>query len=245
MVTGHPPGNTHVGFEMVNGPFHNSPDLIEGTPFSGIPLDTEEHTEVHVFVSISGTSFFGGGAGFGAVTDPLTINHVHFRADPFVPVSTTFFVAVPGVFHVQGGVIGAGGVAVSIVANLWEGAFIPWVIGDQGSGEVEFIFKEPININGIKSRIPQESIRVEIRVKGKKVRKYGLEGRGIPNGLILVRRVRLLFHGHFRVCGLKIIIQEGDMADNAQAVCEDGELVGITEMAVDVLLFGIGALGGL
>lgn len=57
MVSGFPPGDTHVGFEMVDAPFHDGPDFIKGNPFIRIPLDARKHTEVHVFVSIGGVSF--------------------------------------------------------------------------------------------------------------------------------------------------------------------------------------------
>lgn len=45
--------------------------------------------------------------------------------------------------------------------------------------------------------------------------------------------------------GLKPVIQEGDMTDNAKPIGKDGEFISITEMAVDILLFGIGAGSGL
>lgn len=75
--------------------------------------------------------------------------------------------AVPGVFHVQGTVFGAGRVAVGVIADFLKGAFIPWVIRDEDFGEMEFILKEAVNLNRIKSGITQESVRVKIRVKGK------------------------------------------------------------------------------
>lgn len=131
MVAGHPSSNAHVGLEVVDGSFHDGSDFIKGTPFLGIPLDAGEHAEVHVLVSVSGAPFFGSAAGFLAVTDPLPIYHVDFRTDPFVPVGTAFFVAVPCVFHVKGGVFGAGGVTVTVITDFFERAFIPWVIGDQ------------------------------------------------------------------------------------------------------------------
>ena len=58
MVPGLPPGDAHVGFIVVDGPFYDRPYLIEGIPFNGIPLDAWEHAEVHVFVSIGGAPFF-------------------------------------------------------------------------------------------------------------------------------------------------------------------------------------------
>lgn len=39
MISGLSPGDTHVGFEMVNVPFHDGPDFIKGNPFIRIPLD--------------------------------------------------------------------------------------------------------------------------------------------------------------------------------------------------------------
>lgn len=41
--------------------------------------------------------------------------------------------------------------------------------------------------------------------------------------------------------GLKGVIQEGDMTDNAKPIGEDGEFISVAEMAVDILLFGIRA----
>ena len=43
-----------------------------------------------------------------------------------------------------------------------------------------------MDIIGIKSGILQKSIRMDIRVEGKKVGKYGFQGRDVANGLILV-----------------------------------------------------------
>ncbi len=42
-----------------------------------------------------------------------------------------------------------------------------------------------------------------------------------------------------------MVIEEGNVADNAQAVREDGKLIGIAEMAVDIHLLGIRAGSGL
>ena len=170
VVTGLSPGDTHIGLEMVNGPFHNGPYFIEGNPFIGIPLDAGEHAEVHVFISVSGASFFSRAAGFRTVTDPLPFYHVYFRADPFVTVRTAFFMAVSGVFHVQGGVFGAGGVAVSVIADFFKRAFIPGVIRDKGSGKMKFILKEAVSFDGVKGGIAKESIRAEPRVERKEIR---------------------------------------------------------------------------
>lgn len=245
MVAGHSPSHTHVGFEVVNGAFYNCPYFIEGIPFIGIALDTGEHAEIHVIVSISGTSFFCGAAWLGTIAYPGSVYHVDFRADPFIPVRASFFVAVSGVFHVKGAVFWAGGIAVNVIADFFKRAFIPRVIRDQSFGEVEIILEEAISIYRVKRRIAKKSIRMERRVQGKEIRESRLEGGRIADGFILVRGIGLFFHRHFGMCGLKIIIEKNNVSDNAEAVSEDGKLIGIAEMAVDVELFCIRAGSGL
>ena len=71
MVPGFSPSSTHIDFEMVDGAFHNGSYFIEGSPFVRIPLDAWEHAEVHVFVSVSGTSSFGRVARVHTIADPL------------------------------------------------------------------------------------------------------------------------------------------------------------------------------
>lgn len=82
MAAGLPSSNAHVDLKMVNGSFHNRPDFIEGVPIIGIPLDAGEHAEIHVFVSIGGTSFFSRAAWFSQPQThcPFTIwtfGHIH------------------------------------------------------------------------------------------------------------------------------------------------------------------------
>lgn len=154
---------------MVDGAFHNGSYFIEGNPFIRIPLDAREHAEVHIFISVSGASFFSCAAGFLTVADPLPLYHVYLGADPFVAVRAPFLTAVPGVFHVQGAVFGAGRVAVGVIADFFKGAFIPWVIRDQCFGKMELILKETVNPNGVKSGIAQEGARVKIRVEGEEI----------------------------------------------------------------------------
>lgn len=102
----------------------------------------------------------------------IPIAHVDFRADPLVPVRMSFFAAVLGIFHVKAAVSGTGGVAVNVVSDFRKSAFIPLVIRDQCFGKVEFIFKEAVSFNCIKSGIPKESIRAENQMQGKEIREY-------------------------------------------------------------------------
>ena len=80
-------------------------------------------------------------------------------------------------------------------------------------------------------------------MKGKVVGQDRMKGGGVPDGLVLVRRIRFLIYRHLRMSLFKIIVQEGDMPYDPETVCKDREFIGIAEMAVDVLLFGIGTGG--
>lgn len=68
-----PFSDTHVGFEVVNGSFHDHSYFVEEILFVGIPLDTWKHAEVNIFVSIGSMSFCGSVTWFWAVTDSLPL----------------------------------------------------------------------------------------------------------------------------------------------------------------------------
>ena len=132
VVSGFAACDTHVGLKVVDGAFHNGADFVKGEPFIRIPLDTGEHTEIHVLISVSGTSLFSGAARVLAVTYPFAFDHMDFRAYPFIPVGMSLLMAVAGILHIQGTVSGAGGIGVYVVADFLKGAFIPRIIGDKG-----------------------------------------------------------------------------------------------------------------
>ena len=167
VVTGSASGNAHIDFEVADGTFYNRSDFIEGFPFVRITLDAGEHAEVHVVVSISGASLLCSAAWLRAVTYPFSFYHVDFWAYPFVPVRASFFVAVPGIFHGEADVFWAGGITVSVIADLFKSTLIPWVIRDQGFGKMEFIFKEAVSFNRVKRGIAKECIGMKMRVQCK------------------------------------------------------------------------------
>lgn len=241
MVTAPSSGGTHIYFKVVDGAFYDRPYFIEGIPFVRIALDAGKHAEFHVVISISGTSFFGSAAWLFTAAYPLPVYHVDLRTYPFFPVRASLFVAVPGIFHGKGAVFWAGGIAVNVVADFFKGTLISWIIRDQGSGKVEYILKEAVSFNRIKSGIPEESIRSEIRVQGKEIREYRLQGRRITDRLILVGGISFLFNRHLRVGIFEVIVEKSNVPDNAKPVGEDGKFVSITEMPVDIELFGIRA----
>lgn len=95
MIPGPLTSNAYVGFEVVNSPFDVRSYFIEGSPFRGIPLDAEEHTEFHVFISVSSPAFLCSRAVGFAVIDPLAFVHMDFGAAPFDLVRTAFFFGNP------------------------------------------------------------------------------------------------------------------------------------------------------
>ena len=80
--------------------------------------------------------------------------------------------AMPGIFHIEGAVLGASGVAINVIADLYKSAFISGIIRNQGFGKMEFLLKEAIGLNRIKSGITKEDIGVKTRVQGKEIGEY-------------------------------------------------------------------------
>ena len=77
--------------------------------------------------------------------------------------------------------------------------------------------------------------------RAKKSESTGLREEESPMDLSSSGGIGFLFHGHFRMSGFKTVIHESDVPHNAEAVCKDGELVGVAEMVVDIELFCIRA----
>ena len=80
---------------------------------------------------------------------------------------------------------------------------------------------------------------MDVRVSSPEIGEDGPEGDGIPNFLILVGTIGL-GRGNLRVAYSEIIVEEGDVTADAQAVGDDAGLDGITEVTVDILLAGVG-----
>ena len=66
--------------------------------------------------------------------------------------------AMPGVFHVQGAVFGAGGIVIRVIADFFKGTFVSRVVRDQCPGEMEFIPKEAVSFDRVKSGITDRFI---------------------------------------------------------------------------------------
>ena len=193
MVPGLSSGNAHVGLEVVDGMFHNGPDPVGSIPFIGITLDTGKHAQFHVFISVCCPAFFGGAAGMSASAVPLVFFVLHSGASPFDTVCPPFFFCHTMVFHGEGRVVGAGGIAVFIVTDFFKCAFIPRIVGNQGFGEMEIMEQGAIKSSGIKSGIAQKDIRVKTGMQGEIIGKHGNQGRSVTHGLIIIGRIRFLF----------------------------------------------------
>ena len=89
------------------------------------PLNAGELAVVHVFVSVSGTPFFGGAA--GRPTVHLTCG---LSGRTICPGQHALFRGSARHISCPGRSLSGRWVAVSIATNFWDGAFIPWVIGD-------------------------------------------------------------------------------------------------------------------
>ena len=139
MVAGFSSGNTHIDFKVANSTFHDGSDFVSVIPFVGITLNTREHTQFHVFIGVSGSSFFSRAAGILTFTMPLAFYVTHLRASPFDAVSPTFLFCDTKVFHGKRRVFRAGRVTVLIVTDLFEGAFIAWIVGDKSFGKMEIM----------------------------------------------------------------------------------------------------------
>ena len=85
--------------------------------------------------------------------------------------------AMPGVFHVQRAVFESGGIAIRVIADFFKGTFVSRGVRDQCPGEMEFIPKEAVSFDRVKS--------------------------GITDGFIFIRGIGFLFYRHFWMAALK------------------------------------------
>lgn len=139
VIPGFSSGNTHVYFQVVDGTFHNGPNLVKRIPFTGIPLNTGKHAEIEIFIGVGGMSLFGSAAGITAFADSLPFFVVHSGTSPFDTVRPLLFFCNTKMFHCKGAVTWVGGIAVFVVADFFEGTFISWIVRDKCPGEMKII----------------------------------------------------------------------------------------------------------
>ena len=99
VVTGLSSSDAHVDLQVIDRSLHDSPDLVKSNPLIRVSLDSGEHAETQVFVSVGGPSFFCSAARVVTFADPFTIYHMYFWTAPFDSVRTSFFFCDAAVFH--------------------------------------------------------------------------------------------------------------------------------------------------
>ena len=152
--------NAHVDLQMVDRPFYDGSDLVEIIPFIGVALKTGEHAKIHVIIGVGGASFFSRTARFFTVANILPLDHPYFRTAPFNTVGTSFLFRDTAVFHIKRRVVWAGGVSKFIKTDLFECAFIAWIVGDQHFLKAEIVSEKTVGLSRVKRRVTKESIRM-------------------------------------------------------------------------------------
>ena len=64
---------------------------------------------------------------------------------------------------------------------------------------------------------------------------------------VLIRRIGFLKNGNFRMLLKESVVVEIDVPDDAEAICNNADFIGVAEMPIDIELldFGIGSrMGG-
>ena len=178
-------------------------------------MNSWEHTEIQVFVCISGAPFDGGGAGIFTIADIFSFYHVNFGTNPFDTVSTSLFMGNTTILHGKGRIVGTGRIAIFVVTDFFESAFVSGVVRNQSFGKMKFIQQHSIGFDGIEGGISQKGIRMKVGMQRKEIRKHGFQGSCITNGFIFIGRIGFLFYCHFRMSSFKVVIQKRDMPDDA------------------------------
>ena len=105
----------------------------------------------------------------------------------------------------------------------------------------------------IKSRIPKKCFWADEGVSREKILQSGDEEPGIMDGLIFIRGIRFFINQDIGMLIKEVFIIKVNMAEDAQAVGDEGKFIGITEIPVNEKLFdqriggsmrGHGSVGG-
>ena len=82
-------------------------------------------------VSVSSAAFGSGAARVFALADILSVHHVDFGTTPLDAVRSALFPGNTTVTHGKGRILRAGWIAVNVVADFFEGAFISGIVGNE------------------------------------------------------------------------------------------------------------------
>ena len=103
--------------------------------------------------------------------------------------------------------------------------------------------KVTVEAYGIKSGIAKEGFGVDEGMGSEKIFQGGDEQPCIMDGFIFIRGSGFLFEDNLRMAFEEIPVIELDMPHNAESIGDNAELIGITEMAVNVELLNF-RIGG-
>lgn len=243
LILGFTSGDTETVFEMADGFFYVHTYFIGGVPFIRIPESARVCPQILFRINIKHPAAGGIRAWIFTMADtpafpgPLIVFPFHFRAyklhgrKPAAQMGSA-----PFPFHRKGGIFWTAGDPVSVQRTVSVRKGDPSVKGNISlfnGGALQEVF---VDFNGIESGITQESLGIDEGMFPEEILQHRDEGFGIGKALILIRGVGFLLDDDIRVCIKEGLIVEGDVPDNAQPVCEDAELEGIAEVAVDVHL---------
>ncbi len=258
LVLGSSAGHTEAVLEVVDGFLHIDTDLIGILPFLRASCGAWVGAQVLFRVDVDHAPAGRLRAGILAVADAPgflcfgIVLPLHLWTDELhggEAAAQMGFTALS--LHGEGRVMWTAGDAVFIkgAVGIFQGE--PAVEWDESLFEMELVEEVMVDLYGVKGGVPQEGLWVDKRVHAEEVLQDGDEGLGIGKGLVLVRGIGFLFYNDIRVCLEEVLVVKGDVADNAQAVGHETELVGIAEMPVDVHLldgrvgFGMGRQGSI
>lgn len=100
-----------------------------------------------------------------------------------------------------------------------------------------------IQADGIKGRVAQESVRPNQRMCKEKVLKRRNEEPCVMNRFVFIRGIRFLINGNSRVLFKESLVVKRNVPDDAEAICNNPDFIGVVEMPVDIELldFEIGS----
>ena len=91
----------------------------------------------------------------------------------------------------------------------------------------------------VKGSVPEESFRTGQRMRPEIVLKCGDQEPCVMDRFIFIRGAGLFLNNDLRMAVEKVFIVKSKMADNTKAVCNNTDLVGIAEVAVNIELFDL------
>lgn len=241
-------GQAKYRLEGTDGTLHGNPLEIEPAPEVGIAEDTRIKALVGVWIDVDAPPIEGGGAGLVTAAAP---GHAIGGLDA-LGLWTDKFETHRAVLAPANAVKGHGDVVSGAkrdtvliqISGAGHGSAAR-VDGDHSSLEPVFPQQRAIQLIGVKGGVTQEGGVTQRGMGVMEIPQDRQKGLRVSKLLVRVRIIGTLFYGDLRVVFLEILVEQGDMAHDAQPIGKDARLLRIAEMAVDILLFYGGVGGGM